>query len=257
MNVRFLIILIGVSRIAHGAPPEAPVNQDIQAAQGAPAPLVSLVFGNESKTFETVFTLVQVDQYFGNKNAGAYYPEFIPVKGKLTRDTFAFDPGALTQGPNVYPFMFSYQGDLYYLVFVTSKILTEKTEYPFFASIIKLVDIDQKSNSAEIQTIANLYFNPNDTLAVLLGADKLEFYNVTQKTKAGFLEQKAPAPAPVRPQSVPVQLVPKTVPKPVVAQKKKVLLQPNRRPVAAKPLNPKRSAPVLRPKTTPRPARAV
>ncbi len=256
MKLRLLIILLSIKGLVYTAPPETTSQEGslpaAQAQGAAPAPLVSLVVGNESKAFETLYTLVDVDEYFGNKNGGAYYPQFIPVNGKVTRETFTFDPGALAQGPNVYPFIFTYKGDIYYIVFVTSTILTEKSDFPFFATIVKLIDIEPKSNSAEIETIANLYFNQNDTLAVLLAADKLEFYNVTQKTKAGFVNEKEKASVSQAPQSPRPQLIPKTVPKPPVAKKKKVLLQPSRRPVAAK-----RLSPLLRPKTTPKPARTA
>ncbi len=224
MKLRLQVILLSVTGLVYGVPPE----------NVAPAPIVSLVIENASKAFETLYTLVDVDEYFGNKNGGAYYPHFISVNGKVMRDTFTFDPGALAQGPNVYPFMFTYKGNIYYIVFLTSAILTEKTEYPFFASIVKLVDIDLKSNSAEIETIANLYFNQNDTLALLLGADKLEFYNMTQKTKAGFINEKEKAR--VSPSSQSPR--PRTLPKLPAGQRKNVLLQPSRKPVAARKLPP-------------------
>lgn len=214
-----------------------------------PAPLVSVIFSNESNYIENLFTLVQTGDYFGNKNAGAYYSQFIPLNGIIKRDTFTFDPSAIAQGPNVYPFMFTYKGGMYYLLFVSSKILEEKTDFPFFATIIKVVDIQEKDNSAQIETIANLYFNQNDTLALSLQSDRLAFGNVTNQTLAGFVNGKQPTQA----QRQPVRLTPKIVPK-----KRKVQLKPTAMPkpvvsVKVPAQSPRR--PILSPLRTPAPAK--
>lgn len=219
------------------------------APGSVPAPIVSVIFSNESNYIENLFTLVQTGDYFGNKNAGAYYPQFIPLKGIVKRDTFTFDPGAIAQGPNVYPFMFTYKGGVYYLLFVTSKILEEKTDFPFFATIIKVVDIQEKDNSAQIETIANLYFNQNDTLALALQPDRLAFGNVTNQTMAGFVNGKPPTLA----QRQPVKLTPRTAPK-----KRKVQLKPTSMPkpvVSVKTAVKSKRPPLLSPLRTPAPAK--
>lgn len=262
MKLRLLYLSIMIVSLSFSRPPETTSQEEtskdaaaqVTAEPSAPkipaaesAPIVTMIFGNESNDFEIVFTLAQVGDYFGNKNAGTYYPHFLPNNGKITRETFTFDPGALEYGPNVYPFMFTYKDGIYYIVFVTSKILNEKTDYPFFATIVKITDVQEKSNSAEIETIANLYFKQNDTLALGLMADKLEFYNVTQKTKAGFITDIKEA------QSPRVQLAPKTKPKALPSNKKKITLKGTRRPVAAQPI--KRSplkSPLVKPISTPR-----
>lgn len=224
------------------------------ATEVAPAaPIVSVIFSNEGNELETLLTLVQTGDFFGNKNAGAYYHQLIPAKGIVKRDSFAFDPGALEEGPNVYPFMFTHKGGIYYLVFVTSKILEEKTEFPFFATIIKVTSIDEKSNSAEIETVANVYFNQNDTLAIALQPGGLAFGNVTNQTLAGFVNEKQPSQV-VKKR---VNLVPKIKPK------KRVRLVPTSKPKPVVSLKPQQrnSASGLRrglltPKTVPAPARA-
>lgn len=218
------------------------------------APIVSVIFSNEDKEVEIVGTLVQIGEYFGNKNAGAYYHQLIPAKGIIKRDSFAFDPGALEEGPNVYPFMFTHKGDIYYLVFVTSKILEEKTEFPFFAIILKVISIDEKNNSAEIESVANVYFNQNDTLAIALQPNGLAFGNVTNQTLAGFVNEKQ---QPIQVVKKRVNLVPKVKPK------RRVRLIPTTKPkpvVSLKALQKKSTSPLrhglLTPKTKPAPARA-
>lgn len=204
--------------------------------QEAPAPVVSMIFANDSNSIENLFSLAESGDYFGAKNVGLYYPHFLAPKGQVKRDAFAFDPLAMVQGINTYPFMFTYKGNFYYLVFASSKLLEEKeqAQFPFFATIVKVTEIQEKNNSAQIDTVANLYFNQNDTLALGLSADKIEFYNVTQKTKAVLANGK-----------VPLKLIPKTVP-----QKKKVVLQGTRKPIVARPV---KGSP-LRPTAIPAPA---
>jgi hypothetical protein len=207
------------------------------------APIVSVVFSNEGTGIENVLTLVQTGEYFGNKNAGAYYPQFIPAQGMVKRDSFAFDPGALEQGPNVYPFIFTYNGDIYYLVFVTSAILEEKTEFPFFASIIKVSSINQADNSAQISTIANLYFKQNDTLVVALQPQGLAFGNLTNKSLAAFVDGKQSDTAKKK-----VLLIPKIKPK------RKVRLNPTTKPKPVFPIKPASNRVQLAPRTVPAPA---
>lgn len=245
MKIRILgiFVLMGIELCA------LEVKKKPAPAMAAPAPVVSVIFGNQSNSFENVFTLVARGDYFGNKKGGAYYPQFLPAKGTLTRQTFSFDPLALIQGPSVYPFMFTYKEDIYYLVFVSAKLLEEKTDFPFFASIIKVTDIQEKDNSAQIDTIANLNFNQNDTLALGINSDSLQFYNMTNKTRAQFLEQAGTAKS----SGSPVTLKPKTLPTNPSQKTRKVTLRPAVSPKPATPVtSPAKSAsPLLMPKVKP------
>lgn len=230
MKLRMIGIIALIAQLTYAVPPEAPIENPT-----APAPVVSMVFVNEGNAIENVFTLASSGDYFGAKNVGLYYPHFLASHGQIKRDAFAFDPLAMVQGINTYPFMFTYKGSFYYLVFATEKLLEEKArgKFPFFATIVKVSDIQEKTNSAQIETVANLFFNQNDTLALGLQADKLEFYNMTQKTKAEFVG--------AQPAKSPLKLTPKTAPK------KKVLLQGVRKPVAAQPVK----MPLLKPTRMP------
>ena len=178
------------------------------SASTAPAPVVNIIFSNESTDFESVFSLVSTGSFFGNKNAGAYYPQFIPENAQIKRDAFVFDPYAIQLGPNVYPFMFTYKGEFYYLVFLTTKILKEKTDYPFFASILKIESIPSDNRPVRIETIANIFFSSNDRLAVGFLKDHLAFVNVTDikvARYAGKPTQKG-GPQYVNPQTSPVYM---------------------------------------------------
>lgn len=213
----------------------------------AAAPIVSVVFVNESENIENVFTLVCQGEYFGNKRAGAYYPQFLPINSTLKRDTFSFDPFALVQGPGVYPFMFTYKGGLYYLVFATGQLLEKKIDSSFFATIVKVSGIQANQNAAQIDTIATLNFNQNDTVALGMNESRLQFYNLTNRTRAEFISQEE-----AKPTSGVVKLKPKTMPK--STQSRKVLLRPTTTP---KPVTPIKApvapakAPLLVPKTRP------
>lgn len=243
MKLRLLSVFILASQIALSVPPET---KEMPMVATPAAPIVSIMFASESSSFERVFTLVQSGDYFGNKNSGVYYPQILSPNNKIERNTFIFDSGALLQGPNVYPFMFTHKGEFYYLVFATSRLLEEKSEFPFFASIVKVAEVDEKTNSAQIDTVANLYFKQNDTLALILKKDNFEFYNVTQKTKAGFVKGAGQS------QSL-VKLTPKVLPK-----RRKVSLKPltSPKPVrsVAQPANAAPVRPLLKPIKSPAPA---
>lgn len=215
---------------------EAPKEVAVQEVT-APAPIVSVIFSNESNNLENVFTLVGSGDFFGNKNAGIYYPEFVPAKGTLERKSITFDPGVLQRGPNVYPFMFTYKGAFYYLLFITSAILEEKTNFPFFASIIKVSNIQVKDKSAEIETIANLFFNQNDTLAIAFQTNRLAFGNVTTKQLAGFVTETR--------QQLPAA--------PQVPARRKVALQSNARAQPVVPVSPRKVSAPIPPKPQPLP----
>ncbi len=243
MRAKLLIFLLSSLVLA-----SASMKAELSAVKAVP--VATVVFGNETNALETIFTLVESGDYFGKQNVGIYYPEFIPQGGITQRDSFAFDPGALIHGLNVYPFMFTYKGNFYYLVLASTQLQKEKTDFPFFATIIKVATISGKENTAQIDTIANLYFKSNDTLAIGLLPDRLAFLNVTQNTGAGFVEQIKAKPAGP-------SLVPKKQPAP--ARKKKVILQGKTKPVAAKPVRgtPARAIGPLKqttvPKAAPRP----
>ncbi|CAN5136135.1 hypothetical protein BH09DEP1_BH09DEP1_2240 [soil metagenome] len=226
MKNRLIVLFAGVFIQASGMELEKPL------PRSAPAPIVNIVFGNESKKIETVFTLVNTGLFFGNNNGGAYYPQFLPINGKVQRNAFVFNPAALLPGANTYPFIFTYKGDIYQIIFSSTKLLQEKTDFQFFATIIRIASVQEKDKSAKINTVANLYFNQNDLLALHMRADKLQFYNVTSKAAAEFYSQNEvqnnnspvkPKPKP-KPQGLPVN--PAQIPKPPVVPQRNAIVPP-------------------------------
>ncbi|GMU19180.1 MAG: hypothetical protein AMXMBFR12_03720 [Candidatus Babeliales bacterium] len=180
------------------------------AVPDKPAPVVNVIFGNKSNNLEAVFSLAEIGSYQSIKNAGLYYPQILPAQsGQIKKDSVVFDPAAYSRGIGSYPFMFSYKGGFYYLFFSNSELLKEKSNFPFFATVIKVVGVDERTKSAKIETITNIDFNQNDVLVIALDQDEMKFYNMTTQVRVRPLSQEhkqSPAikspPPPVPPRGV-------------------------------------------------------
>jgi hypothetical protein len=156
-----------------------------------PAPIVNIVFGNSTDSVESVFSFAGLGPYLDNKVAALYNPQFLGTKnGQLKMNSIVFDPQAYKRGVGTYPFLFTYKGGFYYLFFSSSKLLGESTELPFFATVIKITGLDDKTKSAKVETITNIEFAQNDHLAIALDKDEIKFYNITKKRRVTTLPKE-------------------------------------------------------------------
>lgn len=193
------------------------------AVPDKPAPVVNVIFGNKSNNLEAVFSLAEIGSYQNIKNAGLYYPQILPAQnGQIKKDSVVFDPAAYSRGIGSYPFMFSYKGRFYYLFFSSSELLKEKSNFPFFATVIKVVGVDERTKSAKIETITNIDFNQNDVLVIALDQDEMKFYNMTTQVRFRPLSQEqkqssaSKSPPPPVPARTGVRAPVRTMPKPPV-----------------------------------------
>lgn len=193
-----------------------------------PAPVVNIIFGNSTNSIESVFSFAGVGPAADSKITGLYRPQFIPQNnGQIKKDAFVFDPNAYARGVGTYPFLFTYKNGFYYLFFSSSKLANIKSEFPFFATVIKVSGLDEKTKVAKLQTITNIDFDQNDTLVIALDKDDMKFYNLTKKTRVSKLprERKQPPtptqaiePAANKPKPSRLPQVP-TSPRPAIPQR--------------------------------------
>lgn len=217
-----------------------------------PAPIVNIVFGNSTDSVESVFSFAGLGPYLDNKKATLFHPQFLgPKSGELKINSIVFDPEAYTRGVGTYPFLFTYKGGFYYLFFSSTKLLGESAELPFFATVIKITGLDDKTKSAKVETITNIDFAQNDYLAIALDKDEIKFYNITRKRRVSTLprEKRGLPLIPVSVRKTPDVPV-RTLPQKPVSDKPRTIPVALPKPPRRLPVNPASSTP---PPVPPRP----